>query len=285
MKKYILTLSFFAYTCTLIAQRMHVTAFGGFANYQGDIQEKRFTLNQAHAAFGIGAIYEITDKIAARANVTFSKLSGDDKLGKKNTARNLNFATGITDVHLGVEYYILNPYERQLTPYIFAGVSYFSFNPYTFDTLGRKVFLQPLSTEGQGFLPGTKNYKLHQFAIPVGGGVKFSLSENIRVGAEVGLRVTNTDYIDDLSTNYVDQGLLIANRGFRAVELAFRSNELKVTEPYPAAGAQRGSPKVKDWYYFGGLTLDIRLNGDGNGGGSAGRTGGRHKTGCPTNVY
>jgi opacity protein-like surface antigen len=263
------------------AQRLHVTAFGGFSNYQGDLQDKRFTLNQSHAAFGIGAAYEVTDKIAARANITFGKLSGDDKQNTKNAARNLNFTSSITDIHLGLEYYLLNPYNHRLTPYVFAGISYFSYNPYTYDTLNRNFFLQPLSTEGQGFLQGRSKYKLNQFSFPFGGGAKFSLSENIRVGAEVGLRKTNTDYLDDVSTEYVDQALLLANRGAKAVDLAFRGDEVKTGDPYPAAGAQRGSAKNKDWYYFAGLTLDIRLNG----GSGTSKGGAKSRTGCPTNIY
>jgi opacity protein-like surface antigen len=281
MKKHIFTILIIFFAVAANAQRLHVTAFGGFTNYQGDLQDKRFTLNQSHAAFGAGLAYEITDNLYTRANVTFGKISGDDKQNSKNTARNLNFTSSITDIHLGAEYYLLSPYNYRLTPYVFAGISYFSFNPYTYDTSKRKFFLQPLSTEGQGFVQGRNNYKLNQFAFPFGGGVKFSLSENIRVGAEVGLRKTNTDYLDDVSTEYADQTLLLINRGTKAVELAFRGNEIKSGEPYPAGGAQRGSAKNKDWYYFGGLTLDVRLNtGSGNN-----RAASKSKTGCPRNIY
>ena len=180
-----------------------------------------------------------------------------------------------------MEYALLNPYEHSLAPYLFAGISNFSFNPSTKDTSGRKVFLQPLSTEGQGFYQGRKKYKLNQYSIPFGGGVKFSFSENVRLAIEVGLRKTNTDYLDDVSTTYIDQNILLLNRGQQAVDLAFRGDELKTGLSYPADATQRGG-KSKDWYYFSGITLSIRLNGNGNGGTSSG---GKSKTGCPTNVY
>jgi hypothetical protein len=263
------------------AQNLHVTVFGGFSNYQGDLQDKRFTLKQSHAAFGAGFLYEITERLYARANVTFGKISGDDKYNNKNIARNLSFSSPITDIHLGLEYAILNPYEHTLSPYVFAGISNYSFKPSALDTSGRKVYLQPLSTEGQGFYQGRKVYKLNQFAIPFGGGVKFSLSENIRVGVEVGLRKTNTDYLDDVSTTYVDQAILLANRGQLAVDMAFRGDELKNTaQAYPADGSQRGG-KSKDWYYFSGINLSFRL-GANKAGGANGR-GGKFQTGCPTN--
>ena len=281
MRKQALTILILFFGLLVQAQRIHVTAFGGFSNYQGDLQDKRFTLNQSHPAVGAGLSYELTDKFYARANFTYGKLSGDDKQNPRNSVRNLNFTSSITDIHLGLEYYILNPYQYRLTPYIFAGISRFSFNPYTSDTNGRRVYLKPLSTEGQGFYQNRQPYKLSQFAIPFGCGFKFSLSENIQAGVEAGLRKTNTDYIDDVSTTYVDQALLYANRGQKAVDMAFRGDELKANSlPYPADGTQRGSAKNKDWYYFTGITLTFRLNG--NQGMRAG--GGRTKTGCPTNV-
>jgi len=282
MRKIILLTILSISVLAIEAQKLHVTAFGGFSNYQGDLQDKRFTLNQAHPAFGAGLLYEITERFYGRANVTFGKVSGDDKNNSRNAARNLNFTSPLSDIHLGLEYCLLNPYDHTLAPYIFAGISYYSFNPYTKDTSGNKVHLQPLSTEGEGFYQGRKNYKLHQFSIPFGGGVKFSFSENVRLAFEIGLRKTNTDYLDDVSTTYIDQAVLLANRGPKAVELAFRGDELKTGAAYPADGSQRGSAKSKDWYYFSGVTLSVRLHGNGNG---PHGSGGKSKTGCPTNIY
>ncbi len=53
-----------------------------------------------------------------------------------------------------------------------------------------------------------------------------------------------------MSTNYVDQAMLLANRGQRAVDMAYRGDELKGGAGYPTDGSQRGSAKNKDWYYF-----------------------------------
>jgi len=262
------------------AQKLHLTLFGGFSNYQGDLQDKRFTLDQGHVAFGAGGLYELSDKFYVRGNVTFGKIGASDRYNTRNVARNLSFTSPITDIHLGLEYCLLNPYEHTLVPYIFAGISHFNFKPYAFDTTGRKVYLKPLSTEGEGFYQGRSNYSLSQFAIPFGGGVKYSLSDNVRVGFEIGLRKTNTDYLDDVSTNYVDQAILLANRGQQAVDMAYRGDELKGGAGYPIDGSQRGSAKNKDWYYFSGLTLQIRLNGNSSGG-----SGSKSKTGCPANIY
>ena len=104
-----------------------------------------------------------------------------------------------------------------------------------------------------------------------------SLSDNIRVGIEFGLRKLFTDYLDDVSTIYVDENLLLANRGQQAVDLAYRGDEVGAGS-YPAEGTPRGTLAAKDWYYFTGVTLSFRL---GTGGGGGGRGGRRSKVGCP----
>src|SRR4051794_26208093 len=96
------------------AQRVHFTLFGGTGNYAGDLQPKQFTFQQASAAFGFGALYEITPKLYARANITFGKMKGDDKVSGVDFDRNLSFSSPLTDIHLGVEYDLLNSYDRAL---------------------------------------------------------------------------------------------------------------------------------------------------------------------------
>ncbi len=277
MKKIFLILSILMAAFSVHAQKFHLDLFAGSSNYQGDLQDKRYTFNQAHLAAGIGFSYDLSEHFSLRTGVLFGKISADDKLGR-NKARNLNFVSGITEGNLGLQYYITPLGDYSLTPYVFAGVAVYHFNPYTRDTAGNKYYLKPLSTEGEGFLPGKNNYNLTQLAIPFGAGVKLSLTDNINVGLEVGFRKLFTDYLDDVSSTYVDESLLLANRGAKAVELAYRGGELKNgSVQYPAAGQQRGGSGNKDWYYFTGLTLSFRL-GNGNG------LGRRSEYGCPANV-
>jgi hypothetical protein len=268
------------------SQNLHLNLFAGVANYKGDLQYnsssgKQFTLRQPRPAVGIGAEYEISDKLFLRGGFTLGKINADDKKGYPDqVARNLNFTSPITDVMLGGGYYFFNLNEYLLSPYVFAGIAFFQFNPYTYDTSNQKVYLQPLSTEGQGFLAGRDPYKLSQFAIPFGGGVKLSLTDNIRIGIEVSMRKTFTDYLDDVSGTYVDENLLLTNRSQQAVDLAFRGDEVKTGTPYPAEGTFRGSTDIgNDWYYFTGLTFSYRLGNGGGGGIGGGRRKGKY--GCP----
>ena len=279
MRKYAIAALLAAISVNTTAQRLSVTGFAGTSNYQGDLQAKRFTFDQSHLALGAGLLYEFTDKLYGRFNFTAGKISADDKKDNRNSDRNLNFTSGIFDLHLGAEYHILSLYDRSIAPYIFAGISYFHFNPKTIDANGNKVALKPLSTEGEGFYPGRSAYNLNQFAIPFGGGLKMALSDKIIVGVELGMRKAFTDYLDDVSSTYVDENLLRSNRGQQAVDLAFRGDELNHGATYPADGAQRGSTKYKDWYYFTGATLAYQLGSGSN------RNGGKNKTGCPARVY
>ena len=259
--------------------------FVGTANYQGDLLEQRYTMQNSKFAIGIGAAYQLNGHFRIRSMLSFGKLTADDKDNSDQflRARNLNFFTNISELSITAHYDILDLAYHRLTPYFFAGLSLFRFNPYTYDSLGNKVMLKPLSTEGQGLsaYPDRKPYALTQFNIPFGAGIKFAINKNISLAWEIGLRKTFTDYLDDLSTTYVDQSILLAERGPKAVELAYRGDELKNSPGvYPADGTVRGGPNFKDWYYFSGITASYNLPV-----GSSYNIGKRGNTSCPRPVF
>lgn len=243
-------------------QNFHLNFFGGMANYHGDLQDKWFTFSQSRLAGGIGGTYDLSDHVSLRGTLAYAHIGADDKLGNQR-ARNLNFTSRLYEVSAGVEYYFTPLDEHVLTPYVFGGIAYYHFNPYTYDSTGKFYGLRALNTEGEGFVAGRPAYKVYQFGIPFGAGVKFSLSENINVGIEVGYRKLFTDYLDDVSTTYVDENTLLAKMGPRAVEFAYRGNELKDGMPYPPGGTPRGS-KGNDCYYFAGFTASFRIFGKEN---------------------
>jgi hypothetical protein len=92
-------------------------------------------------------------------------------------------------------------------------------------------------------------------------GVKYAASDNVIIGFEFSQRKTFTDYLDDVSSFYVDHATLLAARGPKAVEMAYRGiGSPTSSAPYPAHGEQRGTPTEMDWYYFSGLNIEIKLN-------------------------
>jgi hypothetical protein len=270
------------------AQDVYLNFLGGFSNYQGDLQARRVTTRQSGYAFGAQLLYEISPRSTARTGITLGKIRASDAQSgnAQQVKRNLSFGSNIFEVHLAGEFHLLDIYQSRISPYIFAGISYYKFNPYTTNAAGRKVFLQPLSTEGQGLLayPDRKPYKLGQFAVPFGGGFKVAMSDNVRLGFELGMRKTFTDYLDDVSDKYADEIKLLAERGPESVDLAYRGDELPGGAPYPGETELRGSPKSKDWFYFAGLTIGIRLLGEGESyNPNAGSK--KYRMGCPKNVY
>ncbi len=61
---------------------------------------------------------------------------------------------------------------------------------------------------------------------------------------KLGFRKTFTDYLDDVSTFYVDQTILQNAKGGKAVEMAYRANELKGGAPLSGSRYQAGKFKI-----------------------------------------
>ena len=248
------------------SQSLFVNLDAGAANYDGELQAKRYTFQQSHPGGGAGLGYEFSPHFNVSTEILYTRISGNDKYSpyQRDRDRNLNFTSNILEWNVRAEYVLFDLTDRSVSPYIFGGLALFHFNPFTYDSTGRKVFLKPLSTEGEGLAayPERKPYSLIQPAIPVGLGIRLALSENIRVGLEAGIRKTFTGYLDDVNSTYVDYNTLLAAKGQEAVALAYRGNELPEhgNSPYPANGEIRGNGR-DDWYYFTAIRVSVRING------------------------
>ena len=254
-----------ALLCPLFTQaQWNVNLFGGFSNYVGDLQSRPYTTQQSHGSFGAGIQYDLNSHFSLLSNLTYGKVGASDSYATQADlrARNLSFQTVIGEFNVLAEYNLLDLRAHRLTPYVFAGLAVYHFNPYASDSTGKKVYLRPLSTEGEGLpqYPGRKEYALTQMAIPFGGGIKYRISDRVVLAYEIGLRKLFTDYLDDVSTRYVDPAILLAAKGPEAVEMAYRGNEIKGGAGYPAAGTVRGNPGRKDWYYMSGIKVTIALS-------------------------
>jgi opacity protein-like surface antigen len=260
MRSFLILICFLPFG-TIAQSRLHISVFGGTSNYQGDLQPKRFTYNQSKFAFGGGLRYDLTERIALRGELKYGQLQAADSLNPPNLrSRNLSFQSKLYEASLLAEYSFGDILERKMVPYIFGGIAVFHFSPYTTYN-GRVVYLQPLGTEGQGLAayPEKKKYKLNQFSIPAGAGIRFAVNQNVDLSFELGYRLTFTDYIDDVSGSFADQNLLRTGNGQLAVDVSYRSDELKDGNPlYPAEGTKRGG-KFKDSYYFTGITAAFRI--------------------------
>jgi hypothetical protein len=285
MHRYLLSFTLLLTTVCSFAQ-FSLGLFGGISNYQGDLVDNYYVGRFSRPAIGLTLSYDYSDRFTFTAGYTYAKVMGDDKYNTKEylQQRNLSFESKISEVSLLAEYNVFNLYTTRWSPYLFGGLAVYHFNPFTHDSSGTKVYLKPLSTEGQG-LPGypeVKPYSLTQLAIPIGGGIKYALTDRLQLGLQVGFRKLFTDYLDDVSRNYADAADLLAGRGQQAVDLAYRGDEVAGGDPiYPSKGTERGGgPREKDWYYFTGLHLRFQLGGSGST--FAGKKFGRSDLRCPT---
>lgn len=274
----------FISTLSTQSQSVHIGIAGGLANYNGDLLDKFYHGKLTNGFFGATVHYEITSQLMIRGAFSYARINGDDQFNSKASLqrRNLRFETAITELSAVGELYLFDLDIKRFSPYVFGGLAVFHFNPYTLNSGNTKVFLHPLNTEGQGIYPEKKKYSLTQPAIPFGGGFKFAVNENLRLGIEFGLRKLFTDYLDDVSTSYPDYNDLLNARGQQAVDLSYRGDELPGgSQTFPKKGTQRGSSEQKDVYYFTGLNISFRI---GSSGGDTGyrSSGKKSKYGCPS---
>jgi hypothetical protein len=257
----------------------------GLINYEGDLKPNSFTLKNSNAYFSLYVSQPLSAHFNIRGGLSMGKIGASDRDNRSYLApRNLSFQSDIKEAYAGIEYVVLDLENYRFSPYVFAGVAAFHFNPWTTDVSGNKVYLQPLSTEGQGLAayPERKVYSLNQTALVYAGGVKLVVTPNTIIGFEFSQRKTFTDYLDDVSSSYVDYDKLVAAKGQLAADIAFRGDELPGGPNYPHEGNQRGTPTEKDWYYMFGVNVQVKL--------SAIKDifsnslyGGRSQQGCPVN--
>ena len=269
---------------------------GNRANF--NFKKTNFTANFSH-------LYYIKNKIAFRTSLTHAKVSGDDSYSSVSSKKNkaLNFNTTISELSGILEFTITtlknkNNYKSKnkrrkniankdrlsFGSYIFVGLGSFYYNPMGVNKFldsegnnvgdGQEYSLRELHTEGQGFeggpeqFSGKKNSTYNDFAIclPIGFGIKKAFHSNGGIKLEASYRFTNTDYLDDVSSNYYDREKLRTemNQAF-GEELAenayimsgtstgsvISNSNFTNTEP----GMARGGVKGNDSYIF--LTLSV----------------------------
>ena len=232
--------------------------------------------------FGAYLGYQPNEWFGLRLSASFGTLEGDDAIIKPKGGfeearkiRNSNFRSKLVEGTLMAEIYptVLLEYEpsdifHKLRPYGVIGVGVFHFNPQGTDPLnGQWVNLQPLHTEGQGYpeYPDRQEYKLTQLNIPMGIGVKYFLSESVNLSLEIIHRKTFTDYIDDVSTTYVDPALFYAYSPLPQAQLSERmankTGDQLGNNTIFFPGDKRGTATNNDAYYSIQFKLGFRLSG------------------------
>jgi hypothetical protein len=234
---------------------------GGTSFYLGDINPKGVFYEPQWSA-GLHYRYNFTTRWAMRFNLNYGRIHGDD--ANHNNPRNLDFRNDIYEFSGVTELNFLNFFTGskkmyRFSPYLFAGVGVFFHNPqgsYTHAGGDKEwVYLRPLSTEGQGLAqyPERKYSSAAQFCLPFGIGFKYSMSKHWSIELEWGMRFTFTDYLDDVSTTYVNPDWLYANRGGVATGMSNKTGGDVII------GSERGNSSTNDWYSFAMLKLSYKI--------------------------
>lgn len=240
--------------------------FVGGSYYTGDLNRMG---HFRQVSMGGGAIYRynVNPRLTLRTTAYVGQIQGDDAKSKNGfyQNRNLNFNSILAEGAFGVEFnyltYITGRTIGQrywFSAYMFTQLAGFYFNPKT-EFEGNSYELQPLGTEGQGTsLSNEGNYSRFQVSMPLGLGFKMNLSKKVQFFVEYGIRLTFTDFLDDVSGTYVDPLELAAINGDVAAQLSDRSLNPMGTSGRNT-GMRRGDGAYKDWYAFFGAGLTFKL--------------------------
>jgi hypothetical protein len=272
-----LLMIFVLVTGSVSGYSQYVWDFGGHAgasNYLGEMGGKADTrknliadlkLSKTQLTLGGFARYQFSPYVAAKLGMDWVRIGGDDYLStnKGRAGRNLSFQNDIIDMELTAQVFFVDipdlghtfRYSNDFKMYAFAGVGAFYSNPKTHYN-GSWVALQPLQTEGV-------HYSKIVASIPVGLGFYFSVNKRHRIGWEFNWRTTFSDYLDDVSTVYVDPSKLSSQE---AIALANRRGELgntsSVADPiYYFPGQKRGDPSHNDSYLTSSITYSYIIRG------------------------
>lgn len=208
-----------------------------------------------------------------RLEGTYGNVSANDNVlvgindeAKERYNRNLSFRSTITELsaivelhptHIFIDWPSRDDFPPRYSPYLLGGIGYFSFNPQT-KLNNRFIDLQPLSTEGQGFkeYPNRPVYKLKQINFPVGAGVKYEVSPLVNMRLEFVYRILKTDYLDDVSTRYIDPTLFANYLSGSKLTNALLLNDRQLEKhTSPNGGGRRGDPTDKDAFF----TLNFKV--------------------------
>lgn len=234
------------------------------------------TFKNTNVATGISVTGTYNDLIAGRLEFTSGTIEGADSMLKNLSGneldarieRNLSFKTSIKEINFSVELHPLflfeytNSQPPRWSPYILGGIGWLSFNPQA-KLDNTWVDLAPLRLEGQGFTeyPDRKPYRKNAISFPLGLGIRYEASPYFFLRAEICGRLTNTDYLDDVSEGpYINPDLffkyLSVSDAAQAVQLFNRSAD--VEESY--LHSRRGNPKQKDIFWTVMLKAGFILN-------------------------
>lgn len=252
----------------------------GVAGYAGDLGGalgsegfRNFSPGHFRPAFSINATHRMATWASLRPSLMVGKIAGDDAILEEGSSsdpnlgnRNLSFRSVIAELAITADVnplYLFSSYaqtDHRFYPYASIGLGAFYYNPQA-NLNGTWHDLKPLRLEGQGFpqYPASKQYSRVNFSIPMGAGFKYYVSTRHYLGAEGMVRRTFTDYLDDVSRNYIDPAYFDAYLSTDEAALAKQLHHRNTSSSF-VPGGQRGNPGVKDYFFTVSLRFGMILD-------------------------
>lgn len=261
MKKLLTTLSLSFCIFMIHAQYLEVGVFTGVTSYQGELQKKAWEAEETNLAYGAFARYNMNKFLTVKLQGMYGKVSGNDlnhRAIDPDRLRNLSFESSIIEASLTAEINVFGFDVRGKTGssiFLYGGVAGFKFNPRA-QLNGIMYDLQPLGTEGQN--ENGNAYSLVSAAFPIGIGAKISISQRLNMSLDYGMRLTMTDYVDDVSTFYPDLSVMNGVDPIAAA-LSYREPEVNTNAMGNPMGNERGDATVNDKYMVFALSLSYNL--------------------------
>lgn len=242
------------------AQFHEIGAFGGVSGYVGDLNPTNYFRPSGNA---FGAFYRHNYNTRFSYKISAAKTSvlasDSDNPVSNLQERNLAFETPIYELAavLEVSYFDfeVDEGENKFTPYMNFGVALFHYNPIgTYN--GQEYNLRELGTEGQLLPGGQGKYSTVSVAFPLGLGMRYNFAGKWSLNAEIALRYTATDYLDDAGGVYTDQNEILDRQGEAAAYFSNPSSSNRFGEP----GQTRASSTFNDTYTFAtfGISYTIK---------------------------
>lgn len=236
----------------------------GLAHYFGDLNPST-GLNRPKTAAGIFFRKQISNYIGIRIAGDYALLGYSDVYSSNpvQQARNLSFNSNVWELSLAGDFNFFEFHPGfegyEFTPYVGLGVGVFSYDPYAYLN-GEKYLLRTLGTEGQGssLYPNLKPYNPIAISIPFTLGVKYALSARTNVFAELTYRMTNTDYLDDVSGLYAPDAFPPLPDGSPSPAFLLQDRSYETGTSIGIKGKQRGNSLQKD--AFATLKVGVSFN-------------------------
>ncbi len=251
MRKLLCLVLFVSSFSILKAQSFEVGLSVGPSMYNGDISVTVGNfLPQTRFAAGLFGRYFFNSSFAARGNVYMGQVFGDEKnhgASAYRTQRGFSFKSSYTEISAQGEWHLLK-IDRDFS-FSFTEedpfITLYGYAGPAFTMFNNVTdFNVPNPIVEDVSADRDAIYSKSAFALMGGAGVRMQLNDRLAIGGEFGFRRSFSDYIDGIS--------------------------------------KLGGPRVKDYYFIGGVTVSWKLQSLGGGGGRGGNWGRGRGMGCPT---